>query len=98
MATVDIHNVILGPVQSEKSYAGLENNQYVFRVHSDATKLQVRRAVEQLHGVSVISVNTAHVKAKPKRRGLFKGTKPGYKRATVQLKAGDTIKIFEGVH
>ena len=96
--SVDIHNIILGPVQSEKSYAGLENNQYAFKVHADATKPNIRRAIEELHSVTVVSVNTAHVKSKPKRRGNFKGIKPGYKRATVQLKPGDTIKIFEGVH
>jgi large subunit ribosomal protein L23 len=94
----DIHDVILGPVQSEKSYQGLEHNRYVFKVHADATKPQIRQAIAKLHEVTVLSVNTAHVKDKPKRRGAHKGIKPGYKRATVQLKAGDTIKIFEGVH
>ena len=49
-------------------------------------------------GVTVTRVNTSTVKAKPKRRGTFLGTRPGYKRAIVQLKAGDTIQIFEGVH
>ena len=92
------YEVILAPVQSEKSYQGLEFNRYVFKVKSDATKVQIRKAIEQLHDVTVLSVNTSKVQDKPKRRGMFKGTKPGYKRAVVQLKAGDTIKIFEGVH
>jgi large subunit ribosomal protein L23 len=96
---MDPHNVILAPVQSEKSYAGLEHNRYVFKVHSDATKDQIREAIKVTNpGVTVLSVNTSHVKAKPKRRGMFQGTRPGYKRAVVQLKDGDTIKIFEGVH
>jgi large subunit ribosomal protein L23 len=96
---MDLRNVILAPVQSEKSYAGLEFNRYVFKVHSDATKEQIRQAVELTNpGVTVTSVNTSTVKPKPKRRGMFLGTKPGYKRAVVQLKAGDTIQIFEGVH
>ena len=96
---MDLRNVILAPVQSEKSYAGLEFNRYVFKVHSDATKEQIRQAVELTNpGVTVTSVNTSTVKPKPKRRGMFLGTRPGYKRAVVQLKAGDTIQIFEGVH
>lgn len=96
---MDLRNVILAPVQSEKSYAGLEYNRYVFKVHSDATKEQIRQAVELTNpGVTVTSVNTSTVKAKPKRRGTFQGIRPGYKRAVVQLKAGDTIQIFEGVH
>jgi large subunit ribosomal protein L23 len=96
---MDLRNVILAPVQSEKSYAGLEFNRYVFKVASNATKEQIRQAVELTNpGVTVTSVNTSTVKAKPKRRGTFLGTRPGYKRAVVQLKAGDTIQIFEGVH
>ena len=96
---MDPRNVILAPVQSEKSYAGLEFNRYVFKVHSDANKEQIRQAVELTNpGVKVTSVNTSIVKAKPKRRGQFLGIRPGYKRAVVQLRAGDTIQIFEGVH
>jgi large subunit ribosomal protein L23 len=96
---MDHTQIILAPVQSEKSYAGLANNRYVFKVHSAATKVQIRKAIEATNpGVTVTSVNTSTVKAKPKRRGAFLGTRPGYKRAVVQLKAGDTIQIFEGVH
>ena len=96
---MDLRNVILAPVQSEKSYAGLAFNRYVFKVDPRASKEQIRQAVELTNpGVTVTSVNTSTVKAKPKRRGAFLGTRPGYKRAVVQLKAGDTIQIFEGVH
>lgn len=96
---MDLRNVILAPVQSEKSYAGLEHDRYVFKVANGANKEQIRQAVELINpGVTVVSVNTSNVKSKPKRRGAFLGRKPGYKRAVVQLKAGDTIQIFEGVH
>lgn len=96
---MDLRNVILAPVQSEKSYAGLEHDRYVFKVDPRASKEQIRQAVELVNpGVTVVSVNTSTVKSKPKRRGMFQGTKPGYKRAVVKLKAGDTIQIFEGVH
>ena len=96
---MDLRQVILAPVQSEKSYAGLEFNRYVFKVAPSANKEQIRQAIELTNpSVTVLSVNTSTVKAKPKRRGAFLGTRPGYKRAVVQLKAGDTIQIFEGVH
>lgn len=95
---MDHSQVILAPVQSEKSYAGLPNNRYVFKVHPDANKIQIRHAIEALNDVTVVSVSTSRVKDKPKRRGITRGTKSGYKRAVVQLKAGDTIQIFEGVH
>ena len=68
----------------------------MFKVHKDAHKTQVRQAVEQLFDVKVERVNIVKVQAKPKRRGLFKGTRPGWKKAYVQLRAGDRIEFFEG--
>jgi len=52
--------------------------------------------VEELFDVTVTSVNIVQMPAKPKRRGMIKGTKPGWKKAIVELKAGDKIEIFEG--
>ena len=88
--------VILAPIVSEKSYAASTHGTYTFRVHSEAHKTQIRQAVEELFDVKVERVNVIKVQAKPKRRGLFKGTRPGWKKAIVQLRAGDTIEIFEG--
>ena len=65
-------------------------------MHKDAHKTQVRQAVEELFGVKVERVNIVKVQAKPKRRGLLKGTRPGWKKAIVQLQEGETIEIFEG--
>jgi len=91
------NEVLLAPVVSEKSYAQIEeNNTYSFRIHPDAHKTQVRQAVEELFNVKVLRVNIAMVQAKPKRRGFHKGAKPGWKKALVQLKAGDSIEIFQG--
>jgi large subunit ribosomal protein L23 len=83
-------------VVSEKSYSLIEDRKYSFRVHSDAHKTQIRQAVEQLFGVKVIAVNIVKVKPKPKKRNFIQGTRPGWKKAIVQLKEGDTIDIFEG--
>ena len=90
------NEVLLAPVVSEKSYEQIAQNQYTFRVHKDAHKTQVRQAVEELFEVTVLRVNISKVQAKPKRRGLHKGTKPGWKKAIVQLQQGDSIEIFEG--
>ena len=88
--------VLIRPVVSEKSYEQIQTNQYTFRVHKDAHKTQIRQAVEELFEVKVERVNVLKVQSKPKRRGNIKGTKPGWKKAVVQLRKGDTIEIFEG--
>lgn len=90
------NEVLLAPVVSEKSYAQIEERKYSFKVHKDAHKTQIRQAVEQLFDVKVVKVNIIKVQAKPKRRGLFKGTRPGWKKAIVQLREGDKIEFFEG--
>ncbi len=90
------NEVLLAPVVSEKSYSLIEDGKYSFRIHPDAHKTQVRQAVEELFGVKVLGVNIVKVQPKPKRRGLSKGIKPGWKKAVVQLREGDTIEIFSG--
>ena len=88
--------IVLAPVVSEKSYAGTPDGLYTFKVHKDAHKTQVRQAVEELFEVKVARVNIVNVRAKPKRRGLIKGVRPGWKKAIVQLHPGHTIEFFEG--
>ena len=90
------NEVLLAPIVSEKSYSLIDDNKYSFRIHEDAHKTQVRQAVEELFGVKVERVNIVKVQAKPKRRGTTRGHRPGWKKAIVQLRAGDTIEIFQG--
>jgi large subunit ribosomal protein L23 len=90
------NEVLLAPVVSEKSYSLIEDRKYSFRVHQDAHKTQVRQAVEELFGVKVQAVNIVQVQSKPKRRGMIHGRRPGWKKAIVQLREGETIEIFEG--
>ena len=90
------NEVLLAPVVSEKSYSLIADRKYSFKVHKDAHKTQVRQAVEELFGVRVENVNISHVRPKPKRRGAIRGTKPGWKKAIVQLQPGDSIEIFTG--
>jgi large subunit ribosomal protein L23 len=94
--SLDPRQVLIAPVVSEKSYSLIEENKYSFRVHQKAHKTQVRQAVEELFNVKVEGVNIVKVQAKPKRRGFSRGTKSGWKKAIVQLRAGDSIEIFEG--
>ena len=90
------NEVLLAPVVSEKSYSHIQERKYTFRVHKDAHKTQIRQAVEELFEVKVERVNIIKVQSKPKRRGMIRGTRPGWKKAIVQLAEGETIEIFEG--
>jgi large subunit ribosomal protein L23 len=88
--------VLIRPVVSEKSYGQIVQSRYTFRVHPDAHKTQIRQAVEELFDVKVVNVNIVKVQPKPRRRGTTSGTRPGWKKAIVPLRPGDTIEIFEG--
>ena len=90
------NQVLLAPVVSEKSYSLITDRKYTFKVHEDAHKTQIRQAVEELFEVKVQSVNIVKVQSKPKRRGVSRGRRPGWKKAIVQLKEGHEIEIFEG--
>ena len=89
-------SVIIRPVISEKTYALLNANKYTFRVHDDATKPQVRQAIEAIFGVRVLDVRTQNVKPKSKRRGINLGKRRQWKKAIVTLHADDSIELFEG--
>jgi large subunit ribosomal protein L23 len=88
-------DVIIRPVVSEKSYAGLEANVYTFLVDPRANKTEIKEAVQGIWNVRVTSVNTINRKGKLKRRRLTVGKRPDQKRAIVTLAAGDSIEIFE---
>jgi large subunit ribosomal protein L23 len=94
---MDHSQVIIRPVVSEKSYVLAANDKYTFRVHADAHKTQIRQAVEALFDVKVVEVRTLSVKSKPKRRGITAGRTRSWKKAIVQIRAGDTIPIFQGL-
>jgi len=91
---VNPRSVIIRPIVSEKSYALLTANKYTFRVHPDAHKTQIRQAVEKLFAVDVLDVNVIKMPAKPKRRGMHVGSRPGWKKAVVTIAAGQTIDAF----
>ena len=88
-------DVIIRPVVSEKSYAGLELNTYTFLVDPRANKTEIKEAVQSIWNVHVTSVNTLNRHGKVKRRGFTKGKRGDEKRAIVTLADGDAIEIFE---
>jgi large subunit ribosomal protein L23 len=88
-------DVIIRPVVSEKSYAGLELNTYTFLVDKRANKTEIKEAVQAIWDVRVVSVNTMNRRGKVKRRRFTQGRRPDEKRAIVTLADGDSIEIFE---
>ena len=94
---MDPSQVIIRPVVSEKSYVLAAAGKYTFRIPPDAHKTQVRQAIEALFDVHVEEVRTLSVKSKPKRRGTSRGRTRSWKKAIVQVRAGETIPIFAGL-
>ena len=93
----DPRDVILEPVVSEKSYGLLDANVYTFKVHRDASKPEIRDAVQSIFDVRVTKVNTLNRKGKRvrnRRTGVY-STKSSSKRAVVTLAEGDSIPLFE---
>ena len=92
------HRIIRAPSVTEKNTnLRMNYNKYVLEVARDATKLSVRRAVEQLFNVKVESVNTINVRGKKKRQGRYSGYRPDWKKAIVKVRKGQTINEFGGV-
>lgn len=90
-----LHDIILAPVVSEKSYDLIElNNTYTFEVDPRANKQEIRAAVEKLFDVRVLRVNTMNRQGKRKRYGYKIGKRRNVKRAIVQLAIGDSIDLF----
>jgi large subunit ribosomal protein L23 len=90
-------DIIVSPVVSEKSYALMEEGVYTFKVNPDASKPQIRDAVQEIFGVKVAKVNTLNRPGKRKRnrRTFTYGKRPDTKRAIVTLVEGDSIDLFQ---
>jgi large subunit ribosomal protein L23 len=88
--------VIRGPHLSEKAHFAAENNQVVLRVRPDATKKEIKQAVELLFEVEVTDVTTVNVKGKNKRFQMTRGRRKDWKKAYVRLADGSNIEEFYG--
>jgi large subunit ribosomal protein L23 len=85
------------PVITEKATLGSEHNQVTFRVPLDASKPEIKIAVEQVFDVKVVSVNTLRQKGKPKVFRGRKGRRNDYKKAVVRLEEGHSIDVTTGI-
>ena len=99
MAAVNYYDVILKPVITEKSMAGMGDKKYTFLVHPEANKTMIKEAVEKMfEGTKVASVNTMNLDGKNKRRGMVVGKTAKTKKAIVKLTADSKdIEIFQGL-
>lgn len=91
-----VFKVLLGPHMTEKAAYAAERNQYVFKVASDATKPEIKKAVEALFEKKVDSVQVLNMKGKVKRNARGEGHRNGYRKAYVTLAAGETLEDFTG--
>jgi large subunit ribosomal protein L23 len=91
------YDVVRRPIVTEKSsHLKDTGNQYVFEVQRDANKIEIKKAVEKLFKVKVISVRIANMDGKVTRLGKSFGKRPDWKKAVVKLNPKDKITIFEG--
>lgn len=91
-------DIVIRPIITEKSMAGIGMKKYTFEVAKDATKIDIARAVETLFGVKVRKVNTLHVRGHLRRQGRSEGYTPSWKKAIVTLtEDSKTIEFFEGM-
>jgi len=99
MADLKYYDIILKPVVTEKSMSAMSEKKYTFNVHPEATKQQIKEAVEKMfNGTKVASVNTMNADGKTKRRGMTFGKTAKTKKAIVQLTADSAeIEVFAGL-
>ena len=90
------YDIIKQPVISEKAYAGMERGVYSFWVSPDATKTEIKNAVQQAFGVQVVGISTMNVPGKRKRVGRFIGQRNDRKKAIVRLAEGQSIEALAG--
>lgn len=92
------YDIIISPILTEKSYDGIADKKYTFKVAANATKTQIKVAVEDIFGVKVAKVNTVNVNGKKKRMGRNEGMTSDYKKAIVTLtNDSKAIEFFESL-
>lgn len=91
---VDIQRILKAPHVTEKATALAKNNQYIFRVNLKTNKTEIKKAVENLYDVDVISVKIINIPRKRRRLGRISGWRKGYKKVIVKLKEGQKIEIL----
>jgi large subunit ribosomal protein L23 len=97
-----LSEVLIKPILTEKANGQQESlRRYAFKVARKSNKLEIKKAIEEFYGVSVVDVNTAVVPGKNKTRftkkGFVKGQKPAYKKAMVTVAEGETIDLYSAI-
>ena len=92
------YDIIIKPIITEQSMEATEEKKYVFQVATDANKIEIKKAIEEIFGVKVEKVNTIRMDGKEKRMGVHVGRRASWKKAMVKLTADSkTIEFFEGM-
>ena len=97
MKKINLFDKIISPNINEKATSLSEFNKIVFKVNKKATKNSIKRSIEKIFKVNVIKINTINLKAKSKFVRGKKSSKPGYKKAIVTLKKGQSIDLATGI-
>ena len=98
MNSIDNFDVIRSPLLTEKATDLRDHKgQIIFKVDTRANKKQISKAIEKIFNVKVVGIRTVVTKPKPRSLGKHSGFKPGFKKAIITLKEGDSIDIFEKV-
>lgn len=95
--SVNVHDLILAPVLSEKALSGIEDSRYVFYVRPGTNRVQVKKAVQEVFNVNVVKVNLLKVRGKDRTQGRFTGKTANRLKAIVTLKPGQRIEQLDGL-
>lgn len=88
------YNILKFPHVTEKAADLAKKNQYIFKVAEKANKIEIKKAIENIYGVDILSVRIIKIPKKPRRLGKQRGWKKGYKKAIVKLKEGQKIEVL----
>ena len=97
MKKFNLLDTIVSPVITEKATSLSELNKIVFKIHKDASKNSIKRSIEKIFKVNVVKINTINLRGKTKLVRGKKSSRPGYKKAIVTLKKGQSIDLASGV-
>ena len=92
------YDIIRKPIVTEKSMEDMENKKYTFEVDKNATKIEIKAAVEEIFNVKVKKINTMNMQGKLKRQGAHMGRRPSWKKAIVKITDdSEPIEFFESI-
>ena len=97
MNKINMYDSIISPIYTEKATASSEHNKFIFKVHGNANKDIIKKNIEKIFKVKVVKINTTILKSETKLIRGRKVKKPGYKKAIITLKKGQSIDLTTGL-